>query len=426
MNLSRLWEKYSSDFRNNLLVMIGGTFIAQIIPLLFSFVLTRIYTPVEFGVFTNFSAVLSFVLVFMMLKFDLAIILPKKDSIAGNLIVLCILIAVCIFLVATILIYFFDANIYQLFNIDSSYTFLSYIPIAAFLYSIFNLINEWFVRKKYFKKLIVNKLVNNGSISLVSTILPAMKIDKGLIKGQIIGQFICIVSGGYIIWKKDKIFFKNINITLLKYLFKKYFDFAKFNIPGQLLNTISVQILVFYLTSQFGLLVVGLYALTDRVMGVPLSFIGNAVKDVFKQKAAEEYREFGNCLHIYKKIVLLLFAISIIPFSILFLFGPQIFGFFFGSEWSVSGDFARILAVMYFLSFITMPTGWLFVIAEKQKKDFMWQILFLFLTVSALVVGYIFFKNDIVYTLGILVIFRTIAYFVQIGMTYQLAKGNIE
>lgn len=422
----RLKEMLSSDFRKNLLVMIGGSFFAQLIPILFSFLLTRIYTPEDFGVFSNFSAVLSFLLVFMMLKYEMAVILPKKDSVAANLIVLCLGIGVFFFALSSVIIYLFDKFIYKAFNFESHNNFLVYIPLAGLLFSVFNLLNEWFVRKKYFQNLIKNKIINNSSIAGISALLPQMNIlSLGLIKGQILGQVLSVVSGFYIVLKKDKANFKNIDKRVMKKLFFKYINFAKFNIPGQLINTLSVQIVIFYLTSQFGFKVVGFYALTDRFLGVPLSFIGNAVKDVFKQKAAEDYRNNGECSGIYKKTTLLLIACALPPFIILFVFAPDLFAFFFGSQWKDSGIFAQILCVMYLLSFITMPTGWLFVIAEKQKFDFLWQMLFLIFTVASLGLGYILFKGDVVYTLLLLSVGRSITYLIQMVMTYRLAIGKV-
>lgn len=418
-------EKLNSDFRKNLIVMIGGSFFAQVIPILFSFLLTRIYSPEDFGVFSNFSAILTFFLVFMLLKFDMAIILPKKDKIAANLFVLCICIGFSFFLISSIIIFVFEDIIYRTFNLDINRNFLLYIPIAALLFAVFNLLNEWFVRRKYFSSLVTNKIVNNTSISLFSVILPQINLSNlGLIKGQILGQIITAFSGLYVILKKDRKVFI-IDRRIIKKLFFKYINFAKFNIPGQLINTLSVQIVIFYLTSQFGLKVVGFYALTDRFLGVPLAFIGNSVKDVFKQKASEDYREYGNCLRIYKKTTLLLICASIIPFVILFIFAPYLFAFFFGKEWEYSGIFAQVLCVMYMLSFITMPTGWLFVIAEKQKLDFLWQILFLFFTATSLGISYLFFKDNVIYTLLILSIARSITYLIQMIMTYNLAKGKL-
>jgi len=162
--------------------------------------------------------------------------------------------------------------------------------------------------------------------------------------------------------------------------------------------------------------------MTDRVLGVPLTYIGNSFKDIFKQRAALEYNENGNCFLLYKKTTLTLLKLSIIPFVLLFLFAPYLFSFVFGESWEKSGEYARILCLLYLFSFISMPTSWLFVIAEKQKLDLLWQVIFLILTLVALTVGY--FTNSFTTMLIAFCTVRTLAFGIQIFFTYNLAKGN--
>lgn len=414
-----------SRFKKNLFIMIGGSSVSQLIPILLSFFLTRIYTPEDFGILSNFTSIMGFLVVFMLLKFDMAIVLPKKDGIAANLVVLCFVIGLFFFVIFTILFYFFKTPIYNLFNINSNQKFLLYIPFAALIFSFFTIINEWFVRREFFSSLILNKIVNNSMITFVSAGIPyIMSRNLGLIKGQIIGQMIAVVFGAYVIFKRDASYFKFVDLRIIKKLFFKYLNFAKFNIPGQFLNTLTGQITILYLTSQFGLKVVGLYALTDRIMGVPLSFIGNAIRDVFKQKAAIDYRNNGECKEVYMKTTFFLFLIVIIPMILISLFAPILFELLFGKKWMLSGVYAQILFGAYLLSFITMPTGWLFVIAERQKLDLIWQVIFLAIIIISLLFSYVFFKSDIIFTLTLLSIGRSFAYLIQMFMTYKLAIGN--
>ena len=49
--------KIKSDFIKNILELATGTSIAQFIPILISPILTRIYTPEDFGLFALFIAI---------------------------------------------------------------------------------------------------------------------------------------------------------------------------------------------------------------------------------------------------------------------------------------------------------------------------------------------------------------------------------
>jgi O-antigen/teichoic acid export membrane protein len=93
----------------------------------------------------------------------------------------------------------------------------------------------------------------------------------------------------------------------------------------------------------------------------------------------------------------------------------------FGEKWLTSGEFTRTLSLMYILSFVSMPTSCIFVIAEKQKLDLLWQSMFLVFTVVSLGVGYVL--NNIYCALWSFCIGRSIIYIIQIVMTFHLSKG---
>ena len=55
--LANLKKKIFSDFNRNSLTMLYGTVIAQALPLIFSPVLARLYSPSDFGAFSLFYSI---------------------------------------------------------------------------------------------------------------------------------------------------------------------------------------------------------------------------------------------------------------------------------------------------------------------------------------------------------------------------------
>lgn len=412
---------FSSNFKKNLFVLLGGTAIAQTIPILISPFLTRLFSPDEFGNFASFIALSSFFTVVMSGKYELAIFLPKRDEEAINILSLSFLLSMVLTVISCFLLFFFSKDFADLFSVNKIVSIVWMVPLFSFLSTLFLLFNEWCIRKNKFIVLSKNKISNSSVVSSLSFLFGINKVSFGLIFGQLVGQFVAVILSTYRVLKDDRLLFKYISLRKMKYFSVRYINFAKFNIPGQLINTLAGQLPVFFMSSFFGIENVGFYALTDRVLAVPLSFLGNTFRDVFKQKAAIDYLEQGNCLNIYIKTTLVLVGLSIIPFLVLFFFAPELFSYIFGQEWHVSGEFAKVLCLMYLLSFISMPTSWIFVIAEKQKLDLLWQILFLFFTAISLFIGYLL--NDIYFALWSFCFGRCITYLIQIAMTYHLAKG---
>ncbi|MDR2036310.1 MAG: oligosaccharide flippase family protein [Bacteroidales bacterium] len=415
-----------SEFKKNLLTLMSGTAIAQLIPILCAPLLTRLFSPDEFGVYENFMAITAIITIFISGKYELAIILPKRNQEAINVLSLSCILALSFSLILLFLFLIFEKPISSflssILNGGDFQNVLWLVPMSAFLATIYLVFNEWCIRKKSFIILSKNKITNTSGITGGSLLFGFTKTSSGLIFGQIIGQLISSSLAIYRVLKEDLYLFKYVTIRKMKYFSRRYLDFAKYNIPGQFLNTLAGRLPIFFITMEFGIHEVGLFALTDRVLGVPLSFLGNTFKDVFKQRATHDYNNTGNCLAIYRKTTLTLLKIVIIPFIILFIIAPSLFSFIFGAEWYVAGEYARLLCVMYMISFISMPTSWIFIIAEKQKLDLFWQSLFLLLTLTSLIIGMVL--DDIKATLILFCIGRSLAYLIQIGLTYRLAKGK--
>ena len=86
--LNRLLPR--SEFVRNVLTLITGTTIAQAIPIAIGPILTRIYTPEEFGLYGIFIAIVSIVSVVATARYELAIIQPKLDKDVNHLVALSI------------------------------------------------------------------------------------------------------------------------------------------------------------------------------------------------------------------------------------------------------------------------------------------------------------------------------------------------
>ena len=411
-----------SEVKKNLLTLMGGTAIAQCIPILCAPLLTRLFTPDEFGIYANFMAVAAFLIVFISGKYELAIILPKQNNEAINILSLSCLLALFFSIVLFFLFLLFAKPVSTLLRVDNLHNVMWLIPISAFFATIYSIFNEWCIRKKKFVTLSKNKISNTSGIAGSSLFFGLTKTTSGLIYGQLVGQFLSSSLAFYRVFKEDVHLLKHVSIRKMKYFSIKYLNFAKFYIPGQFINTLTGQLPILMLTYKFGIYEVGLFSLTERVLGVPLTFLGNSFKDVFKQRAAEEYRTTGNCLDIYKKTMYALLGLSIIPFVLLFIGAPFLFTWVFGSEWYEAGVYARILCLMYLINFLCLPTSWMFVIAEKQKLELIWQFIFSVLTVGPLIAGIM--TGSVKETLIYFCIGRSIAYLIHIFLTYRIAKGS--
>ncbi|MBN2521614.1 MAG: oligosaccharide flippase family protein [Bacteroidales bacterium] len=415
-----------SEFVRNSLTLSLGTTISQAFPMLLYPVLGRIYTPAEFGLLATLTSIIAILIVLSTGKYENGILIADTKQDAANIIGLVLIMSFSILLISFIVLQLFANQFSLWFNEPQLKKWFFVCPLTAFAIIIFNCYNEWCVRNKYFTSLSWNKITNSSSVTLSKVLFGFVKIfSNGLVVGDLIGRSIsafgCIVR----VLRKDRFSFIQISFNRIMYLAKHYIEFPKFTLPGQLIDTLNTQLPILMITYFFMSEEVGYYSMAMAVLSVPAGVISVAIRDVFRQRANEEWVSKGNCKNIYIKTVKMMVMI-ITPVSILLIFIlPWLFSFVLGKTWQMSGIYARILMPNVGILFVFQVVAAIFIIADKMKELFIWEIYSIILTIISLFIGCLVFK-DIKITLISYVIARSIANLTRFYLTYQYSKGIVK
>lgn len=373
--------KPKSEFSRNVLTLMTGTTIAQAIPIAISPILTRIYTPEDFGVFALYMAVASIISVVSTGRYEMAIMLPKKDSDAINIVALSILISFFISFISLVIVFVFSSQITNLLNNPEILNWLYFIPITVLLTGIYQSFNYWSNRKKHYKRLAISRVVQSGSTASANLGMGFAGVgSSGLIVGQVLGQSISTTILGKLIWNEDKNKLNEIKNLKIFAMARRYIKFPKYDILASMSNISAHQITHILFNSIFNSTIAGYFYLTQKILGLPITFVASAISDVFRQSATKEYQEFGNAKKIYISTFKKLFILSFFPSLILYFYAVELFVFVFGEHWAIAGEYAKILAPMLFLRFISSPLSFMLYIGEKQNINLLGNFLFLVLT----------------------------------------------
>jgi O-antigen/teichoic acid export membrane protein len=98
--------------------------------------------------------------------------------------------------------------------------------------------------------------------------------------------------------------------------------------------------------------------------------IGASIGQVFYNRCATMVNEGKTIYPLIKKALLLLFLLSIPPFSLIFFFGEELFGFVFGETWRMSGKYSEIMSIWLMLNFIISPLSGIPMILKRQREYF--------------------------------------------------------
>ncbi|MCL2412727.1 MAG: hypothetical protein FWC98_01150, partial [Bacteroidales bacterium] len=101
--LSKIKQRFQGRHAKNFLTIGFGTTIAQSIPILVAPLLTRLFSPEDFGVFANYMAMLGFLVVVNTGQYQLGIILPKVHKDAVNIAILSFFILIATTIVFVVL-----------------------------------------------------------------------------------------------------------------------------------------------------------------------------------------------------------------------------------------------------------------------------------------------------------------------------------
>lgn len=382
---------FRSRYVRNIATLMTGTALAQAIPIAISPILTRLYSPEEFGIFAFYMAIVLIASVAVTGRYEMAILLPKRDGDAFNVVALAIGLSGAVSGVLFLLVVLFNRFFSELVDVPGLSRWLYWVPASTLLVGIYQSLNYWSNRKGHYRRLAISRVTQSSSSAMVQLGGGYGGSGAGgLVGGQLIGQALSSVVLGRLIYKEDHAQARKITKLRLIAMARRYSDFPKYLIAAHGINIVSAQMPVILLSMLFGTATAGFYTLTHRIMGAPISLLAGAIGDVFRQEASHSYVQHGNCKEIYWRTFRRLVVIAV-PLSVLFFFvAPWAFGLVFGSAWRVSGEYAQILTPVLFFGFVASPLSTMFMIAEKQRMDLAWQLCFFIAVGGAFFIGHLF------------------------------------
>ncbi len=348
-------------FLKNIFTLVSGTAIAQLIAILAIPILTRLYSPEDFGLLATVVTISAFVATFSTLSYESAIVLEGDRPDAMSLVKLCFMLAFVISIAAGLLsLVYFGIENWPL-SLFSMFT--------ALLLSFSNI---WWA---YANMLVMYKVISKSQIikSLI-VVLSQLLIanfyisEYGLIIGNITGILISVI----VLFATFDIarVFKESNYDSIKRVIKKYKAFPFYTAPQNLTGYFLDNFPIFIIGFLYSPATLGFYFLSKKMVQIPGGILGAAVKRVFYREAAilTDNGKFLELKALYKKMVLYLSSIIFVPILLMFMYSLDIFVYIFGSEWSESGNYAKWMVLSFGALFVMAPTRVLFLIFKKQKQ----------------------------------------------------------
>ena len=412
-----------SNFTRNVLTLITGSTIAQCIPIVTTPILTRLYTPEEFGVLALFVAITATLGSVITGRYELAIMLPDNDEDAINVAALALAVTLALSFIIAIPIIIFNQRVGILLNNEAISTWLFFSPLVIFFIGFFNVLTYLNTRKKNYHDMARASIYKSVALSLAQIVLGFLKSGaSGLIIGQIISHFI----SNFQLSKKiqDHYQFNAINSHKMRSNARRYIDFPKFSVWGVLANSLAFHLNNIFISLFYNLTILGFFSMTQRILSMPTSVIGNSVGQVYFEVAKRERQQTGVCINSFLDVAKKLVILVLVGFLPVFFLLPNVFEIFLGNSWRIAGEYSQIILPLIACQFVCSTLSNTTNIFEKQKLALLFQMVLLGLNVAVAAIAVIF-NFDFLFFLKIYSAVGVIYYLTLFSFLYRIARAEI-
>ncbi len=408
-----------NEFAANVIKLISGTALGQLITVFISPLLTRIYAPEDFGLFAVYFSIVSILSVIICLRYEIAIVLPKDEDKAIDLVLLSGFVALGLSFLLLFIGFVFNNQLVHIIGYPEFKFYIFLIPLSTFFYGCFQIFNFWMTRLQLYNKLAISKTLKGISTGVMQLgwgffLYPGA---IGLILGQIAGNMLptfYLFQHSFHQVKKRLIngFTSNLKSALIEY--KRFPIFTSW---ATLINALSQNIPALLLAFLFSPAAAGFYAITIRVISMPAALIGNSVRQVYFQRASAIHNTGSSIYPLFKKTTWQLVFLAIIPFTVIIIWGSSLFTFVLGPSWGEAGTYASILSLWLFFTFINPPSVMSLFILKLNKTHLIYEILLLIFRSLALITGFLVY-DDVLMSLGLYTVVGIIFNLILIGVVH--------
>lgn len=374
------------SFLGNVAVLMSWGLLAQGLNFLLMPLLTRIYDPSQFGLFSVFTNATIFLGVVAAMRYEYAVVLPADDRESALVVWLAIETAVLFALATTAAMLVVGGRMNDWRAMAGIAPWRAWLPVALMLVAAYNAQAYWAIRHRQYARLGLSKLVitvATGATQLGAAWLLGARTG-GLLAGLLTGQ---LTGMAYLAWGSGLSLRLAGQWREILAVAHRYSHFPRYSALGSGLDGISQLLPVAVLTATFGSAAAGHFALADRALRAPSMLLGSSLSQVFFQRLSASRANPAECRRLLWRTWKHLALFGGVPSLVAILFGPWAFALVFGARWAIAGEIARALAPGVFAYFVAFPTSNVIVVFERVGLLLIWQIAYVLLVAGCFLLG---------------------------------------
>ncbi|NOU10839.1 MAG: oligosaccharide flippase family protein [Nitrospira sp.] len=363
---------------------------AQVVSFLVVPLLTRLYSPLDYGAFAIYLAVLNTLIPIASLRFHAALALPRKTE--DRRAVFMIALGMVGLGTGFIFLLVFSVHYWELMPAEwvssGIISLLWLLPLNLAVMGTAQLLTAWLMAHNDFRSTAVARVAESFFDRAVSCLCALSSITQhmGLVWGRLLGS----AATASILWRSahrshKRDLWASFSLSQLVHTMNRYRHFALVSSCATMCDGAARQAPALLLAFSFSPMIAGYYALAFQVTNVPLLIAGDALASTFYQRAIlsrENPAKLANdTIRLFRAMLGM-----IIPLTLaLWFLGKPLFRLVFGLPWEEAGDYAEVLAIGFLFMFLHRPLSVLFDVFEAQTVRLWLDILNLVLRIATII-----------------------------------------
>lgn len=378
-----------SSFVRDVLKLVSGTTSAQLLSILGVFFTTRLFAPSAFGVAALFASITGVASMIACMRYELSIVLPAEDDEAANAAGVSFAFLVLSTAVVGGLVWAGGGLLSRFLKAPELHRSLWLVPVSVFFGGLAAILNRWNSRKKRYLRLTLAQIVCAVCTVGAQVTLGLVGCVTGgyLIAAAVLGSSVSTLMLALLTWREhSRLLLDAVRAHRVLAALKRYGRFPKYGAANAMLDAISWQLPVWFLSAAFYTAVVGQYALGVKLLHIPMNLVGTNVAIVFFQRAAMARHE-GTLSEVVESTFGSLVTLSLLPCLTLSLVGKDVFVVFFGARWAQAGVYAQVVSLFLCVWFASGPLSMALDVLEQQALRLRLSMLNVVTRVAALLAG---------------------------------------
>lgn len=365
--------------------LVSGNVLAQAIALLAYLILTRIFSPTDFALFNIFYSYIEVLIILSTCKYELAVVVARDETEAAAISRFALRMNTWVSLALLTLV----AVLYLTNSLPGNFSQIGplslLIPPMVYFSGTSRVYAALFNRARHYRRIAASAIVNSVAGALFKIGFGLMGFFRsGMPLGTVIGQAVANLVYRF---QLSTLYLPSTKKQQCTDAARRHRNFPLFVATKDFINSLSANLPFLWLAFYFDKAEVGLFALALTFTFRPVNLINSNLERVLYARIAEGVRKRQSIVSSIRRFLVLLYAVALPVFVIIWFAAEPVFTFLFGDKWNGSGIYVQTLLPWLFVALSSTTLTFISNIFSTQRTEFLFYLTLLALRAAGIGFG---------------------------------------